>query len=149
MSFFDYVARHPSEGNSPPDRALFSEFADHEWRALIEQCNLIEFRTGENVIRAGEQDDAVYLLVRGAVNVIVKSAVVDVITEGSAFGEVAFFDLAPRTATIRGATDGSALVFTRGALEQLALKDPRLALQTALELGRLLAQRYRPLRARD
>ena len=105
----------------------------------------VEFTAGEDIIRADERHDAVYIVVKGAVEVVVRGAIVDVMAEGSAFGEVAFFDRAPRTATIRSKETGSALVLTRGALEQLALNEPMLALQTTFELGQLLAQRFRPL----
>ena len=54
--------------------------------------------------------------------------VIEQIEEGSAFGEVAFFDGAPRTATIRAFTPVSALVLDRGGLDRLLAREPRLAL---------------------
>ena len=147
MSLFNY----PGAGRSrdyadEPGRELFSGFSEREWRLVLEHCNLLTFATGDEIIRAGERDDSVYIVVEGAVEVLVNGKIVDEIVAGSAFGEVAFFDLAPRTATIRGLRSGSALSFSRGNLDLLAINDSAVALAVVLELGRLLAQRYRPLR---
>ena len=150
MSFFNYPdAVAAAMAPDDPGRELFSGFTEREWQLVIDHGSLLGFGSGEEIIRAGERDDAVYIVVDGAVEVVVRGQVVDQIVAGSAFGEVAFFDLAPRTATIRGERAGSALTFSRGNLDQLASKEPAVAMKVVLELGRLLAQRYRPLREKN
>ena len=65
------------------------------------------------------------------------------ITEGSVFGEIAFFDGAPRSATIRSRSTGSAVRVTRENFETLAAWEPTIARQLLFDLGRILAMRLR------
>jgi CRP-like cAMP-binding protein len=67
---------------------------------------------------------------------------------GSLFGEVGFFDGAPRTATVRAEVSANVLRVTRDAFEQLRLSDAALATKLALELGRTVASHFRERLAR-
>ena len=71
------------------------------------------------------------------------------IVEGSVFGEVAFFDRQPRSATIGALSDGSMARFTRDAFENLAAWEPVLARRILYELGHALAIRLRAAERRQ
>jgi len=63
--------------------------------------------------------------------------------KGTVFGEMAFFDREPRSATVQATTSGTALRLTREAFERLAAWRPVLARRMLLELGRVVALRLR------
>ena len=96
----------------------------------------------------GERDDSFYILSSGSVSVVVPNrrgrdtAIVE-IPEGSVFGEIAFFDSEPRSATIRASSTGSAVRITRANFEHLSAWQPVIARQMLLDLGRILALRLR------
>lgn len=142
MSLFDY----PS-GTSPRDVSpvIFENLTEEDWNDLVEASQLLEFRSGDTLLDEGDNDDAVYIVIDGEVEVLGRKGVVATISEGSAFGEIAFFDRAPRTAAVRASRDGRALAFGRASLERLNRSRPELAHRVVLELGRLLAIRNRKL----
>lgn len=65
------------------------------------------------------------------------------IPEGSVFGEISFFDGAPRSAAIRSRTQGSAIRVTRENFDTLAAWEPVIARKMLFDLGRVLAMRLR------
>jgi len=61
------------------------------------------------------------------------------IPEGSVFGEISFFDGAPRSATIRSKTPGTAIRITTETFDTLAAWEPVIARKLLFDLGRILA----------
>jgi CRP/FNR family transcriptional regulator, cyclic AMP receptor protein len=93
------------------------------------------------LVRAGESDRAVYIVLRGRFEALVERATP--IDEGSVFGEIAFFDGQPRSATVRALEDGEALRLSYERFEVLAARHPELARAVLLDLGRIVAARIR------
>ena len=65
------------------------------------------------------------------------------LSRGSVYGELAFFDSKPRSASIRATRDGQVLRLSRKGFEEIAAWNPRLAQQFLFDLGRILAHRFR------
>ncbi len=65
------------------------------------------FRSGEPVIRAGEPGDAFYVVLSGAAYIVVdhegEEYLLDDMTAGDTFGEMALLTGEPRSATVRAA----------------------------------------------
>lgn len=147
FSFFldEGVARAPAA--NAPHYAFLEHLPVAAWKKIISQSEFIEFRPGQIIIRAGEQDDAFYILSSGVVNVVVAEGghdnVLATIPEGSVFGEIAFFDRRPRSATVRAQTTGTAIRIAHEHFDRLSHKDPALASEVLFELGRVLAHRLR------
>jgi len=59
------------------------------------------------------------------------------------FGEQAFFDGLPRSASVRALSDGEVRSLTREAFAVLAAREPELARALLLDLGRILSLRLR------
>lgn len=142
MSLFDYPSGTGADAASP---VIFENLSEDDWSRLVEASKLREFSEGDILIEQAETDDAVYLVIDGEVEVLSRQGVIAKISEGSAFGEIAFFDQEPRTAAVRATRTGRALVFDRTALDKLMRQNPSLASRIILELGRLLAIRNRKL----
>ena len=146
MGLFDYP------GTVPQDAALaeitfLGELSEAEWARILRLVETRQFRAGEDLIRTGEKDDSFYILTNGEVDVVIGSGstqtTLATITEGSVFGEIAFFDREPRSATIRARSQGSAVRITRENFDNLAAWEPNIARQILLDLGRILAIRLR------
>ncbi len=142
MGLFDYP------GDAAPDVPLqeitfLADLSEDDWARVRKLVETRQFRTGDDLIRAGDKDDSFYILTNGEVEVVIGDKVLASIPEGSVFGEIAFFDGAPRSATIRSKTNGSALRLTRENFDTLAAWEPVIARQLLFDLGRILAMRLR------
>jgi CRP-like cAMP-binding protein len=71
----------------------------HAFEQIEEHIRLIRFSPGQLVIRAGEDADAFYLIVRGRAGVAGKQ-LTRTLREGDHFGEIALVDGGPRSATV-------------------------------------------------
>jgi len=146
MGLFDYDG--PSTRTSQlSEITLLGDLSEEDWGRVLKIVETRQFKAGEHIIHAGEQDDAFYILTSGQVDVITsagdESAVLATIPEGSVFGEIAFFDGMPRSATIRAQGQVSAVRITRQNFETLAAWEPKIARTLLCDLGRILAMRLR------
>ncbi|MGA9868920.1 MAG: cyclic nucleotide-binding domain-containing protein [Acetobacteraceae bacterium] len=127
--------------------AILSDLDDSEWDVLIGFMERKLFPAGARILQAGERDRALYLVVTGTVKVVVESSKgpihVASITEGSVFGEMAFFDGEPRSAHVFALDRVEVLSLRAERLEQLVAWHPRIAHKLLMELGRVLSQRLR------
>ena len=146
MGLFDYdgpVADH----KDLQEITLLSELSDEDWSRVPKIVETRHFKAGEDLIRVGDKDDSFYILTSGSVDVVVENdgreTVMAGIPEGSVFGEIAFFDGAPRSATIRACSRGTAVRVTRETFESLAAWEPQIARTLLFDLGRVLAMRLR------
>lgn len=142
MGLFDYP------GTAAPEKALaeitfLADLSTEDWGRILKLVETRLFRAGDDLIRIGDKDDSFYILTRGDVTVTIGDKVLATIPEGSVFGEISFFDGAPRSATIRAKTNGSAIRVTRQNFDTLAAWEPAIARQILLDLGRILAMRLR------
>jgi eukaryotic-like serine/threonine-protein kinase len=83
---------------------------------------LRRFAAGEVIVREGDQADCAFILVRGRArvykNVAGRSEVLRELGPGSAFGEASVFTAQTRTASVQALEPITAMVVTRGSLEQ-------------------------------
>ncbi|HJS39843.1 MAG TPA: cyclic nucleotide-binding domain-containing protein [Sphingomicrobium sp.] len=148
MGAFDYP-----DGRAPDvaatDRLTFLAGESEEgWRRILALVDVAQFRAGTDILQVGQRDNAFYIVTSGAVQVIVpgpggSERVICEIAEGSVFGEIAFFDGAPRSATVRAIGDCWTVRVTRGNFERLAAWHPDIARNMLLDLGRIMAARLR------
>jgi voltage-gated potassium channel len=83
---------------------------------------------GEILFRAGDPADALYVIQRGAVEVLAASGtVIATLREGDFFGEMALLDHAPRNATIRATDYCDLFVLEREAFESILNRYPDFA----------------------
>jgi CRP-like cAMP-binding protein len=139
MSFFE-TKTNPADKS----RLVFLQgLTAKEWSKVYTFAEMRKFVGGEVLVNAGDSDDSFYIMTAGSAQVLQAQKVIGQIAEGSVFGEVAFFDRQPRSATIRALGEGSAARFTRTAFENLAAWEPVLARRMLYELGHALAIRLR------
>ena len=145
-SFFDYPNR---AGNDyAADLVFLPNHSDAAWRTLLSYTDTVRFRAGESALHLGEIDRALYIVTAGHLEVLVPHGlqgmrVFAVVEPGAVVGEQSFFDGEPRSAMVRAVSDGEMLRLSFDRFETLAAREPRLARDLLLDLGRILAIRLR------
>ena len=151
MGLFDYPMEASTTAGSGPVAEAFvflEALPGDAWEKILAIVETRHFRRGDNIITRGERDDFIlHPVIRRGVGRRARQArrdsVIAEIPEGSVFGEIAFFDREPRSATIRAQTDGTAIRVTRKNFEHLGAWQPLIARQMLLDLGHILALRLR------
>jgi CRP-like cAMP-binding protein len=146
-SFFDY----PEQEGDPvqPDPEFLAHWDDAMWKKLLAFTEQRRFLAGETIIRKGERDGALYILTRGALEVLLpprpfgKPREAGKVAAGSVFGEQAFLDGQPRSASVRAVTEGELLALSRNAYERFVVAEPGLARDVIMDLARTLSARLR------
>jgi CRP-like cAMP-binding protein len=105
-----------------------------DWNALLGATETLRVNPGDVVLRAGDRDRALYLVVDGVVGGVRAPAMV---------GVVAFLDGLPQPETLRAASHAELARLSWEAFEALAARDARLGRTILLELARDLAARVR------
>jgi glutaminase len=140
-------ARGPAAAAAPErvelaEHALTRGFEPEQLAALAAALEPCPFAVGEVLFEAGQEADAIFLLVAGEVRLELepepgKLRRLATLTPGLAFGELALAEVPVRPVTARGESAGECLVLPLAALERLGASDP--ALQAALLRNLLVA----------
>ena len=80
--------------------ALFADLPASELEAIAQRCDEASFASGEWIIRQGDPQSAVYLIVDGEVAVVIDDEDRRVLSKGVFFGEVSVLLDEPATASI-------------------------------------------------
>ncbi|NOY68335.1 MAG: cyclic nucleotide-binding domain-containing protein [Deltaproteobacteria bacterium] len=109
---------------------LFSCLSSDELNTLLCISTLIEYNKGEKIVFQDEIGDALFAVVRGAVDVSIKDisdndVVISSIKSGEVFGEAAIFMTARRTASITAATDTTVIRIKRKDLLSFFRSNPQ------------------------
>ena len=148
--FFDYPAPAGAAARVDATRAAVPVDATdpgflpgatiEEWDAVLAATELLRFHPGDTVLRAGERDRALYILLDGRLEVQGSGLEVPA---PAALGVAAFLDGEPRGATLIARGHGELARLSWEAYEALAARDPRLGRAILVDLGRGLAARLR------
>src|SRR6185436_16081042 len=92
----------------------FSILSDRELDHLANRFELIHFALGQDVVQAGDQAEAFFILYSGRARVIAfdkngHEATVGTLTRGDSFGEQGLLTTSQRNYTIRASSDFTAL----------------------------------------
>jgi CRP/FNR family transcriptional regulator, cyclic AMP receptor protein len=146
LDLFNY--EDPNADVFRDQNAILTGLSDAEWDDLLKHMERRRFAKGARILRAGDHDRSLYLIAVGAVDVVAETPRgpqhLAVIGEGSVFGEMAFFDGAPRSADVY-AREEVVEVLSLGPdrFEQFAAWRPRVAQRLLMDLGRVLSLRLR------
>jgi CRP-like cAMP-binding protein len=145
LNLFEYT--DPQSDVLGDEGRILADLTDVEWTDLLNHMERRKFAQGAEVLRAGDRDRTLYMIASGSVEVVVDSPkgrkTLATIGEGSVFGEMAFFDNSPRSATIVASAPAEVLALQLDRFEQLAAWRPRIAFKLLMDLGRVLSQRLR------
>lgn len=107
--------------------------------------NIMYFQNGENIIRAGHQEQRMYIILEGRVSIILQSGdeqfVVATMEKGDFFGEISLFTDHPRSATVRSLGDVKlAYIDNVTQLKAFLIKNPAFAAKMVQILAQRLAK---------
>ena len=109
-----------------PKIPLFSSLDEASLRHLIETSRVVVTAPGEAVVRQGEEGDALYVIVRGDVEITAEGAAQPIarLGEGAFFGELAVLTEQPRLATVTAIDEVELLEIDRETIWQLIESSP-------------------------
>jgi len=119
--------------------ALFADLPTAELRAIAARCDEASFGPGEWIIRQGDEQSAVYLIVDGEVVVVIDDEDRRVLSKGSFFGEVSVLLGEPATASILTRTPLRCLVVAGEELQSFLLAHPQVMYRILKAEARRLA----------
>ena len=110
---------------------LFRSYTDAGAQQLLGSGEIRELATGEALFVEGEPSEFAAVLLQGDLQIFVerdgKELVLSLIQPGVLIGELGVLCGAPRSASVRAATDASLLVFSPSAFRRLLLSDASLS----------------------
>jgi NTE family protein len=98
----------------------------------------IDLRAGDWLFHAGDEGDAMYIVVRGKLEVHVGENIVARLGPGSVVGELALLTGEPRNASIRARRDTRLLALSKERFAEVARSEPNVPLAVARTLARRL-----------
>ena len=125
---------------------IFESLSVSELAAIASVAEEIDCTPGEIIIQEGTVGDTMYLVVKGEVSVIkdlgeINEIEIDRIKAGDYFGEMALFEDAVRSVSIRVEEPSSFMVLHKQEFKELVREYP----QIALEICKVLSGRIRNL----
>src|SRR5690349_14497085 len=89
---------------------LFDGLTSDQLRQILPACEEVKVNAGQEVIAAGQQEQALYIVLQGTAEVDLEPAragerAIAELTSGQAFGEASFFHASPHSATVKARTD--------------------------------------------
>lgn len=125
---------------------IFESLSVSELAATVSVVEEIDSTPGEIIIQEGTVGDTMYLVVKGEVSVIkdlgeINEIEIDRIKAGDYFGEMALFEDAVRSVSIRVEEPSSFMVLHKQEFKELVREYP----QIALEICKVLSGRIRNL----
>jgi CRP-like cAMP-binding protein len=127
--------------------ALFSMLTPRELKIVDGLLHKREFLAGEVIFDEGEEGQALYIVMSGAVTVSrnhhsTKETIAE-LAAGSFFGDMALLDNTPRTAQVRAREACELAVFFRADFVALMETDATIGYKISLQLARTIAERLR------
>ena len=133
---------------------LLPNWGDAEWQQLFRFTSFRSVAPGDALLRQGDPDRTIYFVLRGQLEVIVRSGDgismgrMAVVQAGSVLGEMAFFDAGPRSAAAWAVDACEVAAMTFDQFTGFEKAHPTLARELVFAFGRILAARLRRTNAR-
>ena len=122
---------------------LFNLLDDEERASLAAHLDAVTFPKGHIVFNYGEPGDAMYVVRTGTAELSFKNdtgnkIILETVTGGDFFGELAFLDGGSRSATVLVTEDMEAFLMDRADLETFLRRHPHAAMDLLTALGKRL-----------
>jgi CRP-like cAMP-binding protein len=118
----------------------------NDWALIADKAKRTEFKPGETMIRRGERNEGVYLIIKGMASAqIPAQATSPIIGPGEVCGEISFLDAQPATLNVVAKDAVEAYYLDRATLQTLTELFPHLGSRFYRSLASSLARRLREL----
>jgi CRP-like cAMP-binding protein len=127
---------------------FFSDFTRSDIQMLAKSMEIYRAEPGQTIIREGDVDDYMMLIIQGRVEIVKKdrNAMLQPMTAvgpGATLGEMSMIDGEPRFATCTAVDPTTFAVLTRDAMVKIILEEPSLGAKILIKLVTLLSARLR------
>lgn len=119
---------------------LFADCSQKELEQIAQIADEIDLAEGKELTRLGQSGREFFVLLEGEADVSQDGRVINKLSPGDFFGEIALVEDVPRTATVTATTPVRTLVITDRAFRQLLGKQPELQRKVLVAL----AERVKP-----
>ncbi|MDX9722276.1 MAG: protein kinase [Myxococcota bacterium] len=102
---------------------LFARLRGAELLPIAEVCEECSFSAGRTIFSQGEVGHALFVVLRGRVDIVRDWKVINSVGPRECFGEIAVLDLAPRTASAVAASDVHCLMLTGEQFRRIVRED--------------------------
>ncbi|MGQ0586407.1 MAG: protein kinase domain-containing protein, partial [Gammaproteobacteria bacterium] len=99
---------------------FFKAFTSGELKELLDASTTVVSRAGQVIIKEGEMDNCLYILLAGLAEVRKGRQLIALLEKGDVFGEIGFLYAVKRTASVMATTDVMALKVNSTLLEQMS-----------------------------
>ena len=131
--------RHTLDEIDAQQISTFDGFTDDEAQRCIARSTIIECAAGDRVLKRGGTARNIFVVLDGTLEVRDGDTIVNVLTAGDAFGEMAFLLERPRSFDVDAATDHTRILsLSEGALRTMIAEDATIAAKLLLNLSRML-----------
>jgi CRP-like cAMP-binding protein len=118
--------------------STFDGFTDDEAQRCVARSTIIECAQGDRVLKRGGTARNIFVVLEGTLEVRDGDTIVNVLTAGDAFGEMAFLLERPRSFDVDAATDTRILSLSEGALRRMIAEDATISAKLLLNLSKML-----------
>jgi CRP/FNR family cyclic AMP-dependent transcriptional regulator len=118
---------------------LFGGLSKGGLRTVVKAATEVQVPAGKAIVQEGETDRFLYVLVSGSAAVTRKGRRIRVLGPGDFFGDLAFLDGGPRSATVSAVTEATLMILSPREMDALIHAEPGIA----LGMLRALATRLR------
>jgi len=130
---------------------IFSGLSAAELAAIAAITKELDYASERTVIKQNDVGETVFLIIEGQVDVIMehsggKEVIIDHISSGGAFGEMALIDDSPRSATIRTTDTSRFLILHKQEFKETVMEYPRIALQICSVLSKRIRHLHQKVR---
>ena len=109
---------------------IFAPLSDEETEKLAKTAKTRIYAPGESIVRAGQEGNSMFVIVRGKVNVQIpengQQKIVNTLGENDFFGEMSLLTGTNRTATVAAVEETEVLRIEKKALKSIFENNPRL-----------------------
>lgn len=128
---------------------LFDDLTEIQLKRIIQIAQRKEYKAGEILFTEGTSSDAMYIIEQGQVKVTKslspdKEKTLNVLSDGDFFGEMAFLDRAPRSATAKTITPAVIWDISSERFNKTVMAtEPQIAVKILCKIIKILSKRLR------
>jgi CRP/FNR family transcriptional regulator, cyclic AMP receptor protein len=123
---------------------LFRDVPKRSLRKIVSAATEIDIKSGTVIVREGHNDRYLYVLLEGDAEVTRGGKKRDTIGAGEFFGELAFLDGGPRSATVSATSDSRLMILSPTEMDAVIREEPGLALRLIAVLAEHLRDATNP-----
>lgn len=113
---------------------FFADLANEDLEAISQKVQMQYFGEGQMIFEQGDYGEEMYVIKRGAVQVLRDNSVIAELGENAFFGEMALVSDEPRNASVKAQSDVEALVLKKDDFKQLLETKPSIASAVSYEV---------------